>query len=207
MTVDFLAQLIGNPTQAKILRAFVSNAIIPMPALLVAERAGVNSKLVAPEIQKLVDMGVVKRAKSLQEKHEREGQKNGTVEQWILNDQFKHVRALSSFVQEVSPAEFSQVEQMLKSAGKLTAVILSGVFMGDPTRPADLVIAADSLNERRLERAVRDLEPLFGREIRYAAFSTPEFRYRLTVQDRLIRDTLEYPHRVLVNRSGVIKMA
>jgi hypothetical protein len=76
--------------------------------------------------------------------------------------------------------------------------------MGDPSRPADLIIAVDSYNERRLDQAVRELEPRFGREIRYAAFSTPEFRYRLTVQDRLIRDTLDYPHLVLLDRTRLL---
>ena len=76
--------------------------------------------------------------------------------------------------------------------------------MGDATRPADLIVALDTLNERRLEAAVRGLEPIFGREIRYAAFSTPEFRYRLTVQDRLIRDTLDFPHLVLLDRTRLL---
>ena len=66
------------------------------------------------------------------------------------------------------------------------------------------LLAADGLNEGRLERAIRTLEPEFGREIRYAAFSTTEFRYRLTVQDRLIRDTLDYPHLVLLDKTRLL---
>mgnify|MGYP000556016575 CR=1 FL=1 len=61
--------------------------------------------------------------------------------------------------------------------------------------------AADTLNERRLEVAVKELEPIFGHELRYAGFSTPEFRYRLTVQDRLLSDTLDFPHRILLDRT------
>ena len=76
--------------------------------------------------------------------------------------------------------------------------------MGDPTRPADIIIAVDALHESRLEKAIKTLEPQFGREIRYAAFSTPEFRYRLTVQDRLIRDTLDYPHLVLLDKARLL---
>jgi len=52
---------------------------------------------------------------------------------------------------------------------------------------------------------VRTLEPKFGREIRYTILSTPEFRYRLTVQDRLLRDVLDFPHRILINRAGILK--
>ena len=76
--------------------------------------------------------------------------------------------------------------------------------MGDPSRPADLLVAADALNEGRLETAVRALEREFGREIRYAAFSAPEFRYRMTIQDKLLRDTLDFPHLVLLDKTRLL---
>ena len=60
------------------------------------------------------------------------------------------------------------------------------------------------MNEKRLEKAVRSFEPKYGREIRYAVFSTPEFRYRLTIHDKLVRDTLDYPHRILLNKHDLI---
>ncbi len=99
---------------------------------------------------------------------------------------------------------YENVLDALKRGGKLSAVVLSGSFIGDESRPADIVVAADSVNERKLEGAIRTLENVFGRELRYAAFSTPEFRYRLTVQDRLLRDTLDYPHLVLLDRSQML---
>ena len=123
---------------------------------------------------------------------------------WVLNAEFPHLRALAQFVHEVSPMRHEKIVTALKRGGRIAAVILSGSFMGDPSRPADLIVAADVFNERRLDKAVRELEPIFGREIRYAAFSTPEFRYRLTVQDRLLRDTLDYPHLVLLDRTRLL---
>src|SRR3989344_4479321 len=53
-----------------------------------------------------------------------------------------------------------------------------------------------------LSKFVHETAP--GREIRYAVFSTPEFRYRLTIQDRLIRDTLDYPHLVLLDKTRLL---
>jgi hypothetical protein len=99
---------------------------------------------------------------------------------------------------------YDEIVEALKRTGKLSAVVLSGSFMGDESRPADMLVAADTLNEEKLESAVRGLEPVFGREIRYAVFSTPEFRYRLTVQDKLLRDTFDFPHLVLLDRSGML---
>ena len=122
---------------------------------------------------------------------------------WFLDPHFPYLHALSAFVKAVSPVEHAEILETLKRSGKLSAVILSGCFVGDVTRPTDILIAGEQVSERRLEAAMKALEPAFGRELRYAAFSTPEFRYRLTVQDRLIRDTLDFPHVVLLDRIRV----
>jgi hypothetical protein len=50
---------------------------------------------------------------------------------------------------------------------------------------------------------IKRLEGEFGREIRYALFSTSDFRYRLGVYDRLIRDVFDYPHRLLLDKIGL----
>jgi hypothetical protein len=67
----------------------------------------------------------------------------------------------------------------------------------------DLLIAGDNLDERALARAVHVIEAELGREVRYASFSTEDFRYRRGVYDRLIRDVLDYPHRVAFDRIGL----
>ena len=123
---------------------------------------------------------------------------------WVLNAEFKHLRALSSFIHEVSPPRYGNILATLKNCGRLSAVVASGCFMGDTTRPVDLIVVVDNVNENRLLHAMKALEPIFGREIRYASFSTTEFSYRLTIQDRLIRDTLDYPHMVLLDRAHLL---
>ena len=92
----------------------------------------------------------------------------------------------------------------LRRCGKLSVVILSGSFMGDTARPADVVIAGDDMSVARLDAAMKRLETTLGREIRYAHFTPAELRYRLTVQDRLLRDTLDYPHVVLLDKSQIL---
>jgi hypothetical protein len=45
---------------------------------------------------------------------------------------------------------------------------------------------------------IRALEAEIGREIVYAVFDYKEFLYRLNMYDKLIRDVLDFPHKVLV---------
>jgi DNA-binding Lrp family transcriptional regulator len=205
---DFLPAFLGNKNRARILRVFVFNANEVMTIADIAKRSGVAPKAALKEVKSLVTLGAVKPSRAvsitLANKSKRTVKGNTKVAAWATNNDFKHLRAISSFIHEVSPVRYDNIVGALKRGGRISAVILSGTFMGDDSRPADLVVAADMLNERRLERAIKSLEPAFGREIRYAAFSTPEFRYRLTVQDRLIRDTLDFPHVVLLDKTRML---
>ncbi len=207
MADDFLVQVLGNAARAKVLRAFMFGSAELFTLTTVAKRSGIPTKNAAKEIKTLEELGVIKKGRltiTLANNSKRTVVGKQKEQTWHLNADFKHGRALSKFIHEVSPVSHAQIILALKGSGRLATVILSGSFVGDPTRPADLIIAADALNEGRLERAIRTLEPEFGREIRYAAFSTPEFRYRLTVQDRLLRDTLDYPHLVLLDKTRLL---
>lgn len=206
MADDFLALLLGNTARARVLRVFIFNQG-PLTLSIVAKRAGVSPSVAEKETRFLEQLGVIKKGKftiTLKGSAGRIVAGKHKEDAWILDPQSTHALALSKFVHEISPVKHDIIVEKLKSSGKLAAVVLSGIFVGDPSRPADLLIAADSINEERLERSVKALEPLYGREIRYAVFTTLEFRYRLTIQDRLIRDTLDYPHLVLLDKTGLL---
>lgn len=212
MAEDFLSGFIGNAPRARIIRTFVFAQSEPLTRAQIAKRTGVSPSAVEREIRALEKLDIVKKTRGLPApkkawkvrplKKKVKGTQADIV--WVLNQNFKYFRALSMFVHEVSPVRYNRILDAVKRAGKTTVVIISGSFMGDPTRPADLLIAGDGLNESRLELAVRSLEPHFGREIRFATFSTPEFKYRLTVQDRLFRETLDYPHLVLLDKQKLL---
>ena len=202
MKQDFLAAFIGNTNQARILRTLMLNEGERSTAREIGKRTGVSTDAATKELGSLKKLDIVR---SLQQPFSGQGKakaKSETV--WFLNESFQHIKSLKMFVRDVTPVHYEEIVEALKRSGKLSAVVLSGSFMGDDSRPADILVAADHLNEARLETAVRGLEPIFGKELRYAVFSTPEFRYRLTVQDKLLRDTFDYPHVVLLDRSGML---
>ena len=197
--IDFLGELF-EPSRAKILRLFILNNKEHFTPSEVARRASVTAHSANVEIEVLRKMGLIKEEKG----EGKTGAARKRAAQYSVDPDFKHLNALSTFIHEVSPAQYTEVEKALKRTGRLTVVVLSGVFTGDMTRPADLIVVGDYINDERLEKAVRSFEPKYGRELRYAVFSTPEFRYRLTIKDRIIRDTLDYPHRVLIDKNNLI---
>lgn len=213
MAEDFLGSLIGSPARARILRAFVFNQSEPLSLAQTGRRASVSPRVAEREVRALESLHVIRKSKNApapkkawrlsKKKTKRAGGKKGETT-WGLDPEFKFSRALSMFVHEVSPIRYDKITAALKRTGKMSIIIISGAFMGDPTRPADLLLAGEGMNDARVETAVRALESHFGREIRYAYFSTPEFRYRLTIQDRLVRETLDYPHLVLLDRAKLL---
>lgn len=202
MKEDFLAELIDSPARARVTRALMFNQAEIFSVAKLARISGVNSKSVIKEIKDLEKMGIIKKGKMAKGRKVRNKERPEAV--WVVNKEFKYLRALSAFIHAVFPIRYANIVNALKSSGKLSAVVVSGCFMGDLTRPVDMIVVGDTMNEGRLERAIKTLEPLFGREIRYASFLTPEFRYRLTIQDRLIRDTLDYPHLALLDRTRLL---
>lgn len=213
MNDDFLSAFLGNQARAKLARVFVLNESAASTLKEASDRAGVSIQAAAREIKTLEKIRIIKKVKDPGSKPRKNGAKargkkpaSGAKQEsaWIVNPEFKHLRALSSFIHEVSPLRYGNIVAALRNCGRLSAVIVSGCFMGDTTRPVDLIVVVDNVNENRLEHAIKALEPVFGREIRYASFPAAEFRYRLTIQDRLIRDTIDYPHQVLLDRAHLL---
>lgn len=196
---DFLSSL-TTPLRANLIRTFALNDRVGFPLSEITQRAGVSPKVVQKELRTLIDIGIVKEVAG-------EGattKERAANTQYFFNERCKYANALATFVHEVTPENFDDVERALRGAGKMSTIVLSGIFIGDTKRPADLLLVADSVNEKRLENALRRFEPKYGREIRYTLFSTPEFRYRMTINDKLLRDTLDYPHRLLLNKKNLI---
>lgn len=212
MTEDFLSKFMdSNEARARLLRVFVFDPERAYPLKDAAKRASVSLETAAREMRVLEKLGIVKKGKSFSimlsnaaTGGTRKVSAKTKIETWAFDPTFKHARALSAFVREISPTHYENVVTALKPCGKLAAVVLSGTFTGDDSRPVDILVAVDNLSERRLNQAIRTLEPMFGRELRYAAFSTPELRYRMTIQDRLVRDTLDFPHLVLLDKTHLL---
>jgi hypothetical protein len=87
--------------------------------------------------------------------------------------------------------------------GAIKLIILTGVFVDDLEGGLDMLIAGDRIKEGSLRERVRALEAELGRELRYALLSTHDFLYRLNMNDKLIRDVMDYPHRIVYDKLDI----
>ncbi|HVM58735.1 MAG TPA: hypothetical protein VMT80_00140 [Candidatus Paceibacterota bacterium] len=186
-----LAKLFGSPARLKTLRFFIFNEDEAVSVSELAERANLTNALARKEVNELAAAGLLRQKGSR------------APARYQTNQNFEHFSALSAFIRETTSVQPKKVMDALKRAGTLRLVALSGHFTGIVEPQVDLLVVGDNLRERALAQAVRSLEAELGREIRYASFATADFRYRMGVYDRLLRDIFDYPHRLLIDKIGV----
>lgn len=186
-----LGKLFGSAARLKMLRLFIFNKDSVFAPADIALRTKLTKEVVRSELVELCASGLL-RKKILQAQI-----------RYQINPRFEHLTSVDTFIRETTSVHPQNMIKALKRAGTLRLVALSGLFTGVLETQIDLLIVGDHLEERVLASTVRALEAELGREIRYASFATADFRYRLGVYDRLLRDVFDYPHRLLIDKIGL----
>lgn len=189
--MDPLAKLFGSAARLKLLRLFYFNEEEWYTPSEAAFRAKAGKAAARKEILALFTNKILRKKAG----------KGGTL--YAANQKFPHYEALKTFLRTSSGVDDQSIGQGLKKAGTIRLVILSGLFTDVPESKIDLLVVGDRLDERTLASVVHALEAELGRELRYASFSTEDFRYRVGVYDRLVRDVLDYPHRLVIDKIGM----
>ncbi len=186
-----LALLLGSKARLKILRLFVfNNESVFTPAEVVL-RTNVSKEVVRKELSELSKIGfILKKGVSARLRYQ-------------INPRFEYKNALDTFIRDTSSVNQKNMTTALRRAGTLRLVALSGIFMDVLESQIDILIVGDRLDERLLATIIHSFEAELGREIRYAAFTTEDFRYRHGIYDRLFRDVFDYPHRLFVDKIGL----
>lgn len=189
--MESLERIFGSKARLKMLRLFLFNQDTVFTPADISHRTKLPKEAVRREIADLLASGLVR--------------KKGTQApvRYQTNRDFEHLGALDMFIRGTTSVRPQNIIRLLKRAGSLRLVALSGLFTGALEPQVDLLIVGDNLEEPALARTVRALEAELGREIRYASFATADFRYRLGVYDRLLRDVFDYPHRLLIDKIGL----
>jgi predicted nucleotidyltransferase len=189
--MDPLARIFGSYPRLKLLRLFLFNDGLSVTSAEAAFRTKTPKDAARKELNVLAAAGVV-RKRSV---------KNTVC--YTANPRFPYFLPLQEFLRDTTSVDEAGIIAMLKRAGSLRLVVLSGMFSGAVESKIDLLVVGDKLDDKTLDSNVHKLEAELGRELRFACFTTEDFRYRVGVYDRLIRDVLDFPHRVLVDKIGI----
>lgn len=203
---DVLSALFGSSARVRMLRLFLSNPDMTYTSKEVSARAKVHTQTVRKELNLFSKIGLIKKQQDTRVVVKGRGKNKKETSQkvsgFIVDRNFSDLSALRSLILSIAPTNDDDIIKKVGATGKIKLVIISGEFIREPDSRLDILVVGDAVKEVRLKSAVRDLEAQMGRELRYAAFSTQDFNYRLGVYDRLIRDVLDYPHHIIVDKLG-----
>lgn len=187
---DGLQKLFGSAARVKLLRLFLFNPQESFSLPEAMEHARISGKEARRELNIFLDIRLIKRVR------------RSKIPRYGLNEEFVYLQALQNLLLN-APERGKDIYERIRRTGILKLLILSGIFLGEWEGRLDLFIVGDKVNERALRGRIRRLESEIGKELRYALLTSEDFFYRINMNDHLLRDVLDYPHRIVLDKLNI----
>jgi hypothetical protein len=194
--METLAKLFGNETKVKMMKLFLFNPERIFDVADIGDRVKAESSKVRREVNVLEKIGLVKRRAGSKKRSNGHG--------FVLDANFSYLSPLQNFLINTEPLHPKEIIKKVTKLGSIKLIIIAGVFIQEFESRVDLLIVGDSIKKGQLENTIKILESEIGKELKYACFSTEDFKYRLSMCDKLTRDILDYPHKKILNKLGII---
>ncbi len=169
------------------MKLFLFNPEINFEKSEIVTKAKVTSENANRELRLLADISLIKkRSKG-----------------YILNQDFGFLKQLKNLLINNEPLQQGDIAKRIGKTGKIKLIIVSGVFIQSDDSRIDLLVVGDEISERQLKNIVQTMESEIGKELKFTSLKTEDFKYRHSICDRLIRDVLDYPHEIIVDKIGL----
>ena len=198
--MDILAKLFGGAARVKVMRLFLLNPDQGFESADIAKRSRLGSSVTRAAVSQLGAMSLVKKHSFVKETvNSRTGKtKKKRVQGWFLNPEFPYIREMKALLIEGDFFKHEELVKRFRPAGKIQLLVVSGVFIQQSDRRLEVLTVGDNINKQYAKKAVSVLESALGKELSYAVFDSADFKYRVSMYDKLIRDMFEYPHERLM---------
>jgi hypothetical protein len=180
--MEILGKILGSSARIKVMRLFLLNKGKVFISKNIAKRSRVNIKIVRKELKLLESVSFIKKRTT----------------GWVFNSNFKYVEEFEDLLISADTLDEQTIINNLKNVGRVKLIIVSGIFIKNEDSRVDLLIVGDKMKKSKIKEGVRKLEAEIGTEIIYAIFDTKEFIYRMNMFDKLIRDIIDFPHKIVL---------
>ena len=196
-----LEQLFESQAKVKLLRFFFRNPEEFFQPKDVFKRLRSSTVLLRQEMKKLEKLGLIKQKKVwLTFEKKRGGERKEQKMVSYLNTNFDFFDELRSLVLKSAVASKDDLVDSAKKVGNIKLLVLAGVFTGDETARADLLIVGDRINSKKLNNFIKEVEAEVGKAVNCAVLTTKEFNYRYDMYDRFVRDLLNTNCEILIRK-------
>ena len=204
--MDTLENIFGSPIRAKVLKLFLMNPDSQWAAADASRQIRIRPAQFLTEAGRLRRLNILKSMSVrvvVDTPRRRRGPRVVRTRVFFANKDFPLFPELQNLILKSAPHAKGQLAVKIKRLGNVKLAVLAGVFIDNPASRVDLLIVGDGLSKSRMKSFIQWLEAEMGKELNYVAMSSLEFKYRMDMYDRFVRDVLESAHETVVNRLGV----
>ncbi len=195
--MEVLSKLFGSSDRVKIMRLFILNGAAFFTTKEVLERSKTSQSSGKKELNVLKEAGLIRQKTS---RIEGSRGRKIVVISWFLNQAFLFLNPLKQLLFNTELFKKEEIIRRLRGAGRIKVIIMAGIFINDEDSRADLLVVGDELRRGAIDRIIKSMEAEIGRELSYGVFETDDFRYRISVCDKFVRDILDYSHKKILNK-------
>ncbi len=181
--MEILGKILGSQSRVKIMRLFLQNKDTVFSSRDIISRSRVGADALRRELNLLRSVNFIKK---------------NTKGYFFNSSSFKYTREFEVLLIGTDSFDEGSISNTFKNTGKLKLLVASGYFIKNKDSRVDVLVVGDTLKRSKIEEGIKKLEAEIGTELTYAVFETQEFLYRLNMYDKLVRDILDFPHKVLV---------
>lgn len=202
--MENLEKLFGSAARVKILKLFLLNTNEILEKSEIQKRTKISSANATYELNLLEKIDLLKQRSFFKEKQSKSGRiRKYRQKGYIVDMTNKLFLPLQNLLVKGSPMTPNSIIKKLSRYGKIKLIIISGIFIQDPDSRVDLLVVGDEIKEGQMSKVISVMESEIGKQIRYSIFRTDDFKYRMGIYDKLVRDILDYPHEVICDKIGI----
>lgn len=202
---DILETLFESVPKIRLLRLFLQNPTDAFSLEEIKKRTQIKGGAVARELAKLARIDFIA-SKNVRVKDELRHKKSSrrkppkVVKLFFLNPEFRLLDEVRDLVIKSATTSRKRLMSQIKRLGRIKLAIISGIFINNDNTRTDLLIVGDDVKQGALARFLQQLESDLGKPIQYTVMDIDEYKYRMDMYDRFLRDILDKPHEKLINK-------
>ncbi len=196
--MEILAKLLGGIPRIKIMRLFLLNPEQGFDITDITDRSRLQGSIARRTVNQLTAMTLMRKKSFIKEVEVRGKPKKKRVQGWFLNSEFPYINELKQLLVEGEFFKNEDIAKRFKPAGRIQLLVVSGIFIQNSESRLDLLLVGDNLKKSFIQKTVNVLESELGKELSYAVFESADFKYRMSMYDKLLRDVFDYPHEPLM---------
>ncbi|MDQ1281880.1 MAG: hypothetical protein QG630_231 [Patescibacteria group bacterium] len=117
-----------------------------------------------------------------------------------LNQDFEHNKALYSLVFDFEKINKKIILDKLKKIGRIKLFYFTGLFLNEADAEVDILIVADNIKTKEMNKALSELNSSFASKIRVLIMDVEEYKYRYKMFDRFLRLILDGNKIVVIDK-------